>query len=1348
MDYRTGDLVFTVTDYFYNHGMPLQILESSVANLARPDMAVKPSNEQYYRFGRDFDSGTVEVVSDANGVALVYSRININPGHFTPHFPLTSELQWTLDGVVEQMDSLIDPHASYLDGAQGFSLSYHQSCPGAFCGAGSPPVGTLAWTSNDGVFVITPDGGLSAPGTLAVPAGLSWGYIDSNQAGDDFFAHRTGAFSGADFLMAGHFLFGPSNTLLRSGLTDYDFNQSPSALLFAGYERDAQQHERYGTGEYIEGHGDYPGLNFRYEGFDTNEASSRIGRPPLDQPGIDFTPEVNTKYYVRTAGVSGVHQATDGSYNSNPVIYGYDFTFEQFGLSFLDSENHESITDGAVEVQYPAEFTQAFKELTLTCVGEIDALELDASDLGKKSLAYWNGAILPRSMRFLAPIGDDVCNRTGDPILAMGVTTRVAHVDSLLFGEMGFFPDGQIAAANDGYPVDSRFQLPSQMLLAGPTGQADYTIHPASALYFNDESVGPAGSGFVTFAATMDVPFFEDLQIQIMTSARELSTAPFDLVGGWPDNGWRDSGGKHFFNLVDFDPGNEGWPHADVANYDAYRRPSTTEPTEYTPIAMQRFWGVIDFEYPLKWDPTARFFRSYKEQQADLMVVQVEHNVDYLSAEHIEVSFGAQYDGLPQINLSNMLFNAADQHLGGAEAFVEGVQQEVVDSIDSGLDGMAQILDNQVDELYDEIFATLDTEVLVPLYNDIGAAYTTALNDVQNGGSNLFSDFRTNKVNPILDQYLYDTTGNTASALVANIRGIRGAVGSQASVLTEVDQRLADVERALVAIAGTLYVTGSRIEIEIPAGGNFDKAVHGIIATDPSSGEREIVLNLVKAILANMLEPALADLIAEALVAGTALEAELNGLLEDADPTLDEIERIVGEVLVEVRRNREHLKDTGEIYASIDAVLANAETEIDTIADLVRTEAEEFLDGLEAYYQSVYGSTNIDEIPNPFEEYPRDEVVALLRRELEDAVGASEFIAQIQYILKQYIYDLNNSVESAIDSAFAEVNVMVKELISETVTELEKAINPMLSELGDSLGAGEIDGLAHFRGDSLIRLRLDGRFEWKVPEPLVFRAYLEYLQLDSDTPGSCSADPGEIFTEVSLGALDVSLDWLSPDMRADVGTKFGFSYDESRSIPLLPNGLGGSFEMTGGSLEYETFEINDLKAAVSFGERENYIAAGVGMVFSDYEAYGGLFLGRACNPDPIILVDPLAGDIIGTGSFTGGYAYGEVWIPISEAALGIPASCMFKISAGVGAGVFYFMEGPIYGGRMFAGASGEALCCISIKGEVDMVGVKDGDDFRFNGRGRLSGRIGACPFCLKFGKTARVTYDNSWDVDL
>jgi hypothetical protein len=129
--------------------------------------------------------------------------------------------------------------------------------------------------------------------------------------------------------------------------------------------------------------------------------------------------------------------------------------------------------------------------------------------------------------------------------------------------------------------------------------------------------------------------------------------------------------------------------------------------------------------------------------------------------------------------------------------------------------------------------------------------------------------------------------------------------------------------------------------------------------------------------------------------------------------------------------------------------------------------------------------------------------------------------------------------------------------------------------------------------------------------------------------------------------------------------------------------------------------------------------------------------------DPIKLIDPDVAGVLGSPPFTGAYCYAQGWLPISEMVLGVPPSCMFDISAGVGADAFYFAQGPTYGGKMFLGVSGELLCIATIEGDITMVGVKHGSDLNFSGHGHFEAQVGHCLFCLKPHKDITITYVNN-----
>jgi hypothetical protein len=106
--------------------------------------------------------------------------------------------------------------------------------------------------------------------------------------------------------------------------------------------------------------------------------------------------------------------------------------------------------------------------------------------------------------------------------------------------------------------------------------------------------------------------------------------------------------------------------------------------------------------------------------------------------------------------------------------------------------------------------------------------------------------------------------------------------------------------------------------------------------------------------------------------------------------------------------------------------------------------------------------------------------------------------------------------------------------------------------------------------------------------------------------------------------------------------------------------------------------------------------------------------------------------------FTGFYAYGEAWYPLNEI-IGIPSSCLFNLRGGVGMGVFVDVTGPVFGGQIHYGLSGEVLCLLEVQGEIDLVGIKQGNDYTFQGTGKVSGELGICPFCVDWSKSLSLT---------
>jgi hypothetical protein len=324
-------------------------------------------------------------------------------------------------------------------------------------------------------------------------------------------------------------------------------------------------------------------------------------------------------------------------------------------------------------------------------------------------------------------------------------------------------------------------------------------------------------------------------------------------------------------------------------------------------------------------------------------------------------------------------------------------------------------------------------------------------------------------------------------------------------------------------------------------------------------------------------------------------------------------------------------------------------------------------------------------------------------------------------------------------------------VVGRTVGELEEQINPLSGLVSQYMGSGEISGYAEINGDSLRKLRLDAKMQFELPEEMSLHVYLEILAYSSEdnfVESGC-IEPGEKAVEVRIGAQDVAIEWIS-DIRINLEVKMSLkdAVDDAFDFPV-PNGVGGKFEMTDGVLNFQTFKVLEFGATIAVGFDETYIGAKARATFSSYEVAAGLFFGRTCTLEPLLFVDPDIGDVVTAGTtFTGAYVYGEVWLPISELVLGVPASCLFRIDAGVGAGAFFFLEGPTFGGKIFLGVSGEALCLVSIRGEVKMIVASQAGALRGAGTGKFSAKVGWCPFCIKFRKAVKIKYDNgSWAID-
>src|SRR6185436_9821354 len=159
---------------------------------------------------------------------------------------------------------------------------------------------------------------------------------------------------------------------------------------------------------------------------------------------------------------------------------------------------------------------------------------------------------------------------------------------------------------------------------------------------------------------------------------------------------------------------------------------------------------------------------------------------------------------------------------------------------------------------------------------------------------------------------------------------------------------------------------------------------------------------------------------------------------------------------------------------------------------------------------------------------------------------------------------------------------VMRDLISQSLAGVDDKINGALGDLSDYMGAGKISGHAVINDDALRYLRVDGHFEWKVPEKMEFNAFLEIKEIDSENTAPGCTYKGGTATEVTIGATDVDLDWISSGLRADVEATFVIGNNGT------PRGLGGKIQ-TRGDIKFGGFVVKQIGFAVAFGENNNYL---------------------------------------------------------------------------------------------------------------------------------------------------------------
>lgn len=1285
---------------------------------------VKRSNDLYWRWVATTSTGPGVDAGYQGGAEYTggFTLSNATSLLYRTHFPYDASMRVSAATIIVQ-DDLIRSDFSTMTLATNVTMPWDTGCVEPSCDPSAATQVLQAFTADAATLRFTPDGGLVGTGVFPSTLDLRWGFIPSITK----YAHRVVTpFTTGTLHIAGNFLRGDLNT--QSDALGASF-----MLLSGANAASGALTERPKTNAYQNGFANYAGLNVLLGPNDAADSGADGLSTLTGQQYGAYALKNRCKYYVRGGGVSGIHDKVFGT-PETVWLYGYEFTLTNFGLSFLTNANIDSRTQGNVKVPYPSDILQGFEEMKFFCNGGLDKAKIAPGE-SEKLLSYWAAPLDVLAMEFLQP---DSC-AVDEGYLTLGVNSYSSHIKETLSGRLGFLQNGNLlpkefsdAKGGGLLGLDSRLRMPTVTRFRGPQrrttegGFEEYVFTPQVDAYFNIPGNAPnftpsgltpvnsAGAGFLNMAGRLKVAFFEALKAHVQTDPNRPPADP-NNPGVWGSspifvaNGTWDTGPSTttFFDSSAYhDKWNRGFPYPGGAggtgeNLETYQ----SSPAFMTYARQSWLGGGLELKYKVKWSASTRSFASLDAtQSADaadagnvtkILVLEVDHRLPYLSAERAELTFGAEYAGMPKINLANFVVNQLDEVTGVFQAAVNAGCDVVFDELNAGIDEMAKLLNDQLTAHFHKLLdGPVDALIVDPLYLALKA-------DWQNGGSwnpggaltNYFGSSPTAFLQQkVFNKYLSDP--------------------SPAEVFNQVQTILGSVDKARNA----LHVINDQFLAQNPDGS----------IPIANNLARELIKMIAKEI-----GGALGNLVGEA-GANVKLDSLLGPLFKEAEPTILDLKSAINaldDVLAQVQTTLGPAKD---FTTELNAIFNSAFAELNTLSQDVFNELQPYL--------NTFGPGK------NFLGVSEAQVKTRIRQAIYDRFFGGAIVGKIQVAMKQRLQDVEVAIRQGLDSIFGELNRMMRSTVSSLLSEVDDTINDTLGEFGKYLGAGSITGYATFNGDALRKLRLDARFQFKCPDEINVHAFLEINQYTSkDKPPGCYQPGGdETLTEVILGATDIPFDFLTPGVRINIDVKFSFTSD-GQPWGIHPVGFGGSFAMASGTVNFEAFKITKFAVAVAFGRDDNYLSCAMGMEIKSWGAWGGVFFGRTCSIDPIKMWDPFAAKALGNPdpSFSGIYVYGEAHIPLSEAIFGIPATCLFQVTADAGLGFFYFVEGPTYGARFGLGLGGDLLCILSFNGRIDMVGGKKGGKTILTGGGEVCGSILGIEGCEDLTIGAEVEEDGT-----
>lgn len=1131
---------------------------------------LRPSNDQIFQ-GVSNALTSNYAIQSTNGVASLTATVPFGGSFCNPHFPAHAILD-SAGGQIVITSNVVDTTNSVITGVTEVRQRYARDpvemkdCPTA---AGE---GELSLHPAGEVLHVTKDLGLIADGTLA-SGQIGWDTADRGGAGNTpRFAFSTQTnFTQATWHQAGICL--PGDTVL------VDAYAGPGTLLLTG--RDAPgvgaREERPLDENYtapFDPHASYAGMNVRV----SNEAANFMGGSVLSGIAVGYPLTMRSQYYLRQGGVSGVHEgASSGALSLQ--LYGFPTTLDEFKLAFLDNINTDSFCSGSLTVPYPSGFSQSFENLRFNTRGQPTDATLPQTG-NEHDLQYWGSAHFKAlSIAFVPTPLPGGCNVPPAGEGKMQMAARFAKLPSAAHPLINQAVTGTLDFVSGGAIASSELTLPSDLNITVPSG-GSYQLHTTAKGFFNNPGT-PAPlehTGFVSIAGDLGVPFFDAQPVHV------------HLLPG--------TGAIHVMAQTAFDdPDHRGVPGNLSA--DAYRNSDL-----YFPTARRQWLGLVHFDLPMRWNATDKHFDpTGQDQTRNFLIFDLKHHLKSLSGTGAEIDFGAELNGLPQLNAQRLIIDAVDKVSGGAfTKFQNSLNGAIADAVDHA----TQLTDGlkAMDKLVPDRMESLAADSITPAMSLLADQYVNAALGAANGSVAQFKQFVQENAN------FPDPTTSVANLL-------HGNGGTIAGIDHQVRQTLAQVRTGLDSALDIL-------KRENP--------------NDPSS--RHIIFKELARRLMQNENPAAAALLG---AGGDLLDQELIEL-ED-QPFFDELE----DSLLSLKN------DLNDLIDSSNAVQDQITSPVN---DFITNEPGAIPGLRAAMFQAVNNEVEalLPDDLSSLSDFKTEVLKDKVARALRDAFLASNTAAKLHEQLRNVFTEKRALLRDQFDKLIAQVTTSLSEALLKAPLNGDNPLGNVGRDVVSMLGAAgafadvfsgiNLRGHARIIGDSLAEIRLDGGLGVRpkgLDSPLEFKGWFTYKnrELLGPVPDCMDiASPPSSKLDVSAGAAFGSktkgsgfLDGLH--LAAEY--RFVFNGDG------MPLGFAGNTSLDGNlDLGLVTLQHVDLTTNIS-QDNQFMVATARGLILELVGADVKFFIGHTCDLKRLGVWDEYLGEALSANGFNGPQPWADVY---------------------------------------------------------------------------------------------------------